>query len=187
LLLSSTILRRNMAKPKKVEEVVEELSIADEVIGDNEKIAVLESQVSKLMAMLTARVEAEEAEKKTQLKVAPTKTFTNAPIVTDNDRLKAALEAGKKVFITKELPLDRFTIIRKRVEYKPSMCELCALDLAELNNLKPWEDADEEGRKLLASLVEEHKLQIHTRYANKFLTEDELNEAGTYLNKETNI
>lgn len=178
-----------MGRPKKVvEEVIEEINADDEIQGTaDERVAVLESQVSRLLAMLTAKAEAEEAEKKAQLKVAPTKTFTNAPIVTDNDKLKDAIEAGKKVYITKENVLDRFTIIRKRVEYKPSMCELCALDLAELNNLKSWEDSDEEGRTLLANLVAEHKNAIHTKYANKFLTEDELNESGTYLNKETNI
>lgn len=182
-----------MGRPKKIveEEMIEELPIESEVedAGDLnvDRVAELEVTVNKLLQMLTSKAQAEEDAKIQSLKVTPTKTFTNAPIVTDNDKLKAAIEKGKKVFIIKELPLDRFTIIRTRVQYKPSMCELCALDLAELNNIKSWEDSDDEARKLLANLVAEHKAQVHTKYANKFLTEDELNENGTFLNKETII
>lgn len=80
-----------------------------------------------------------------------------------------------KRYILRETKVDRFTILRKRVLLTPSVCDECALDIRELNNIKPeYDKLPGEVQAKLKLAIAEHKKAAHDSSQRKIITEDQM-------------
>ena len=81
-----------------------------------------------------------------------------------------------KRFIIRATVVDKFTIIRKRVQMTPSMCDVhgCNFDIAEKNHFGSWRGVPHWERKRLLEALEEHKQIAHNNSENYIITEDQM-------------
>lgn len=63
--------------------------------------------------------------------------------------------------IKKEIYIDKFTIKRDRVVVTPSVCDVCALDIAVFNGLGSWDKVPEDRRTSIIAALREHKKLVH--------------------------
>lgn len=80
----------------------------------------------------------------------------------------------KRQFIRKETIIDKFTTKRERREITPSVCTVCALDIAEFNGLGSWNNVPEEKKSDIIRAVAEHKKIVHPVKEDLIILEDEL-------------
>jgi transcription initiation factor TFIID subunit TAF12 len=79
-------------------------------------------------------------------------------------------EEPKKRWIVKETPIDKFTILRKRVLLTGCVCEDCGFNFCERNGFPEWETLDIGQRTVVEQALKEHK-KLHTVAENKIITE----------------
>lgn len=78
------------------------------------------------------------------------------------------LQTDSDLYIRREIPVDVFTTIRKRVKIHPGVCVECGLDLVELahkqNRLftQYWDELNPEQQETFKQVVAVHKQKAHT-------------------------
>jgi predicted Zn-ribbon and HTH transcriptional regulator len=85
----------------------------------------------------------------------------------------AKVESGKQ-YITKETPVDKFNVIRTRIELTPAVCDKCGFDVAARNGLGRYEDMSEAMQAQVAAAIKEHKDLVHTIATDLVVSEDEV-------------
>ena len=84
-------------------------------------------------------------------------------------------EEEVKRYIMREKRIDKFTVKRRRVLITPSVCDVCAIDLREVNNIRPeYKDLPEDIKVRLKLAVADHKKQVHDTSQQRIITEDQL-------------
>lgn len=96
----------------------------------------------------------------------------NKPI-NDEPLVQPKIEARTRV-IRKEIPIDSKTVKRIRVEITPSVCEICAFDVAEYNGLGKWKDVPEYKHQDIIHALQEHKKVAHPVKEDMIVYEDEV-------------
>lgn len=79
----------------------------------------------------------------------------------------------KRRFITRQARIDKFNVSRRRVELTPSVCDVCAFDVAE-KYFGSWHQVPLEEREKIQKALEMHKKTVHTTADNLIVDEDEL-------------
>jgi hypothetical protein len=67
----------------------------------------------------------------------------------------------EKLYVQREIPVDRFSTVRQLVEIKPSTCDVCGYDVTRSNKLPPYEEMDEMEQIKIREVLKKHK-DIHT-------------------------
>lgn len=78
----------------------------------------------------------------------------------------------KKRFIMKEVVIDKFNTKRFRVLLTPSVCDICAFDVATKQG--GWENIAETEKEKVRKAVIEHKRVVHPLNQNLIVNEDEI-------------
>jgi hypothetical protein len=81
-------------------------------------------------------------------------------------------KTGKK-FITKETVIDKFNVLRQRVELTPSVCDICAFDIAA-KHFGNWHNVPEAEHEKIAKALAEHKRVVHPLNQNLIVDESEI-------------
>jgi hypothetical protein len=80
---------------------------------------------------------------------------------------------AKKRFIIRSWIIDKFTTKRKRIELTPSVCDICAFDVAEAKHGK-WDAVPDFKKSDVLLALQEHKREQHPVKEDLIVTEDEL-------------
>lgn len=80
----------------------------------------------------------------------------------------------KRRFITFSKQIDKFNIIRKRVELTPAVCDVCGFDLGHHNNLGPFSEMDQQTQAAVKKAIQKHKDEFHNKADALIVNEDEL-------------
>jgi hypothetical protein len=97
--------------------------------------------------------------------------------------LISSLVDGERRFVIRERQVDRFTVIRKRVELTPAVCDVCGTDFVTVNRSHlsvngelpdSFEDLSDQQKSDMKALVAEHKRLHHTAADRHIVTESEL-------------
>lgn len=107
----------------------------------------------------------------------------NAPIT--DEPLKFQQSPEDKL-IKKEIYIDKFTIKRDRVVVTPSVCDVCALDIAVFNGLGSWDKVPEDRKTSIIAALREHKKLVHPTREDLVINRSEmpnkwLGDKGTTL------
>lgn len=86
----------------------------------------------------------------------------------------AAEEPAKRRFITKETPIDKFSIKRTRILLTDAVCDKCGFDVAQRNGLGEWDDMSETMKEQVRGAIAEHKALVHTIATDLIVDEDEV-------------
>jgi hypothetical protein len=87
---------------------------------------------------------------------------------------EAAKPPSKKQFIIRETQVDKFNVIRRRVELTPAVCGVCGFNVAERNNLGEYDKMPETVRAQVVEAIAEHKRLVHSPAEQLIVDEDEL-------------
>lgn len=79
----------------------------------------------------------------------------------------------KKIFITKEIQIDKFNVKRERLELTPSVCDVCAFDIAA-KRFGNWYGVPEREHENIKNAVIEHKRVVHPINQNMIVEEDQI-------------
>jgi len=82
----------------------------------------------------------------------------NKPLT--NQEIDLSKPETEKV-IRKEIYIDKFTTKRSRVTLTPSVCKVCALDIAQLNGFGGWDRVPEDKKTNMLLALQEHVKVIH--------------------------
>lgn len=82
-------------------------------------------------------------------------------------------ESGKRRFIIHEYRVDKFNVVRKRVELHPGICDLCGFDITTKNNLGSYYEMSEAMQDQVRRGIEEHKRVYHSAHQKLVVDEDE--------------
>jgi hypothetical protein len=104
--------------------------------------------------------------KPVQAVTKPTMSFNKPKEVTKSDK-------PKRKFITKEIQIDKFNVKRTKVELTPSVCDICAFDVAA-KHFGSWYQVPETEKEKIKKAVEEHKRVVHPLNQNLIVDEDEI-------------
>lgn len=80
---------------------------------------------------------------------------------------------AKKRFIIRSEIIDKFTTRRTRIELTPSVCDVCAFDVAAEKH-KDWHSVPESKKADVLQAVVEHKREAHPTKEDLIVYEDEL-------------
>jgi hypothetical protein len=80
----------------------------------------------------------------------------------------------KQYYITKETPIDKYTVKRTRVLLTPAVCDKCGFDVAERNSLGAYEDMTDSMKEQVKAAIKEHKEIVHTIATDLVVSEDEV-------------
>ena len=80
----------------------------------------------------------------------------------------------KRRFITKSTIIDKFTIKRDRVELTPSVCDVCAIDIAIVNKFHGWNGVPDDAKEGIKKALAEHKKVVHTSAEQLIVDEDQM-------------
>ena len=96
----------------------------------------------------------------------------NKPI---HDEIKESIDdfPSKKMFITKSVIIDKFNTKCTRVELTPSVCDICAFDVAA-KHYGTWHNAPQSEKTKIRKAVIEHKRVVHPLNQNLIVSEDEI-------------
>jgi hypothetical protein len=117
----------------------------------------------------------EEVKQNPNVKAVQTVTHTpkslsfNKPITTEVEEPKST----ERKFITKETVIDKFNILRRRVELTPSVCDVCAFDIAA-KHFGDWYKVPESEKDKIKKAVIEHKRVVHPLNQNLIVDESEI-------------
>jgi hypothetical protein len=117
----------------------------------------------------------EEVKQNPNVKAVQTVTHTpkslsfNKPITTEVEEPKPT---GRK-FITKQTIIDKFNTKCVRVELTPSVCDICAFDVAA-KHFGSWYNAPETEKIKIQKAVIEHKRVVHPLNQNLIVDESEI-------------
>lgn len=103
------------------------------------------------------------------VKHTPKSLSFNKPITTEVEEPKST---GRK-FITKETIIDKFNSKRIRVELTPSVCDICAFDVAA-KHYGTWHNAPMTEHSKIQKAVIEHKRVAHPMNQNLIVDESEI-------------
>lgn len=67
----------------------------------------------------------------------------------------------EKLYVQREIPVDKFSTVRKLIEIKPSTCDICGYDVIRSNKLPDYEMMDALAKAKVADVLEKHK-ERHT-------------------------
>lgn len=81
--------------------------------------------------------------------------------------------SSKKKFITKEIQIDKFNVLRRRVELTPSVCDICAFDIAA-KRFGNWNGVPEAEKDKVIEAVEKHKQVVHPINMNMIVDEEQI-------------
>lgn len=87
---------------------------------------------------------------------------------------EAAKPPEQRRFITKETPVDKFNVIRTRIELTPAVCDKCGFDVAARNGLGEYAKMSPELQEQVKSAIAEHKGIVHTIATDLIVEEDEM-------------
>lgn len=79
-----------------------------------------------------------------------------------------------KRYIIKETQVDKFNIVRTRIELTPAVCDKCGFDVAARNNLGQYDKMTPEMQEQVRGAIQEHKDIVHTIATDLIVDEDEL-------------
>lgn len=96
----------------------------------------------------------------------PAMSFNKPKTVTKSDK-------PKRKFISKETQIDKFNIKRVKIELTPSVCDVCAFDVAG-KHFGSWHNVPEIEKEKIKKAVEEHKRVVHPLNQNLIVDEDEI-------------
>ncbi|MEM3145981.1 MAG: hypothetical protein QW838_02855 [Candidatus Nitrosotenuis sp.] len=83
-------------------------------------------------------------------------------------------EENGRLFIIREFPIDRFTVLRRRRALLPSTCDFCGFDICEHNKLGDFFQLEEGVRVRVLAAVQEHKRLVHTTANKQVISELEM-------------
>jgi hypothetical protein len=63
----------------------------------------------------------------------------------------------EKLFVEREIPIDKFTKHRELVELLPSTCDICGYDVSRSNKLPPYDTMDELAQLKVGEVLKAHK------------------------------
>ncbi|MHA2242952.1 MAG: hypothetical protein ACXACE_15215 [Candidatus Thorarchaeota archaeon] len=63
----------------------------------------------------------------------------------------------ERMFVEREIPIDKFTTGREMVEVLPSTCDICGYDVTRSNDLPPYAEMDELAQAKVLDVLKEHK------------------------------
>jgi hypothetical protein len=87
---------------------------------------------------------------------------------------EAAKPLSQRQFIVKEFQVDKFNVIRRRVELTPAVCDVCGFDVTERNNLGDYDSMPETVRAQVVEAIAEHKRLVHSPAEKLIINEDEV-------------
>lgn len=80
---------------------------------------------------------------------------------------------GKRKFITKQVVIDKFNTKCVRILLTPSVCDICAFDIAQ-KYYGSWDGVPEVEKTKVKKAVIEHKRVAHPLNQNLIVSEDEI-------------
>lgn len=95
----------------------------------------------------------------------------NTPITEEPLEYQKPVE---KEFILRKTIIDKFTTICDRVELTPSMCRVCALDIAQFNGLGNWYKVPEDRKSSILAALGEHMKLVHPVREDLIVTQSQL-------------
>ena len=70
-------------------------------------------------------------------------------------------------FVMREVVVDKFTTLRKRIKVGPATCDECGFDVIETNKLPEWDNLAEIDKSRVVQTLKLHKEKIHSSLATK--------------------
>jgi len=89
------------------------------------------------------------------------------------DSIEKTPTPKKKRFIIRSWIIDKFTTKRKRVELTPSVCDVCAFDIAAEKHGN-WDGVPEARKADVLQAVIEHKREMHPIREDLIVDEDDM-------------
>lgn len=92
----------------------------------------------------------------------------------NNVEIKPPLDKpARKRFIIRSWIIDKFTTKRKRIELTPSVCDICAFDVAESKHGN-WHHVPDINKADVLLALSEHKREAHPVKEDLIVFEDEI-------------
>lgn len=87
--------------------------------------------------------------------------------------VKTKSKTPQRKFITKEIIIDKFNTKRMQIELTPSVCDVCAFDVAA-KYFGTWHQVPNSEREKVQKAVIEHKRIVHPLNQNLIMDEDQI-------------
>ncbi len=91
----------------------------------------------------------------------------------NNTTPKPKSDKPQRRFITKEITIDKFNVKRVKLELTPSVCDICAFDVAA-KRFGSYHNAPQNEHKTIIEAVLEHKKVAHPLNQSTIIEEDQL-------------
>ena len=90
------------------------------------------------------------------------------------DAFDSEAPGEEPLWVIRSKRVDQFCTVRTRVLLTPVTCDICGLNLAELNHLPPYEDLSPVVQAELKGALADHKRQYHSTADFRVVRESDL-------------